>query len=71
MPISPQTLDTLEFPKILERLARHTSFSVERNGLEGALDLAIAKRVSCGAPQPDRDALLKALRKAKRAGPKS
>lgn len=50
---------------------RHTSFSVERNGLEGALDLAIAKRVSCGAPQPDRDALLKALRKAKRAGPKS
>src|SRR5215211_6067015 len=30
MPISPQSLDTLEFPKILERLARHTSFSASR-----------------------------------------
>lgn len=48
---------------------RHTSFSVERNGLEGALDLAIERRVSCGAPQPDRAALLKALRKVRREGP--
>lgn len=45
---------------------RHTSFSVDRNGLEQALDLAIAKRVSCGAPMPDRAALLKALRKVRR-----
>jgi DNA mismatch repair protein MutS2 len=30
MPISSQTLETLEFPKILERLARHTSFSASR-----------------------------------------
>src|SRR6266545_6608202 len=31
MPISEQTLDTLEFPKIRERLARHTSFSASRD----------------------------------------
>ena len=30
MPISEQTLETLEFPKIRERLARHTSFSASR-----------------------------------------
>ena len=30
MPISAQTLDTLEFPKILDRLARHTAFSASR-----------------------------------------
>ncbi len=48
---------------------RHTSFSVARNGLEGALDLAIERRISAGAPLPDRGALLKALRKTKRAGP--
>src|SRR5215208_1868366 len=30
MPISQQTLETLEFPKIRERLARHTSFSASR-----------------------------------------
>ncbi|MBL8333989.1 MAG: hypothetical protein JNM08_12830 [Rubrivivax sp.] len=46
-----------------------TRYSVARHGLEKALDLAIEKRVSCGAPQPDRAALLKALRKVKRAGP--
>ncbi len=48
---------------------RHTSFSVGRNGLEGALDLAIERRISAGAPMPDRVQLLKALRKARRAGP--
>jgi DNA mismatch repair protein MutS2 len=31
MSISEQTLDTLEFPKIRERLARHTSFSASRD----------------------------------------
>jgi DNA mismatch repair protein MutS2 len=31
MPISTQTLDTLEFPKIRERLARHTAFSASRD----------------------------------------
>src|SRR3954471_11090166 len=31
MPISEQTLETLEFPKIRERLARHTAFSASRD----------------------------------------
>ena len=31
MPISEQTLETLEFPKIRERLSRHTSFSASRD----------------------------------------
>jgi hypothetical protein len=48
-----------------------TRFSVDRHGLEGALDLAIARRTSCGAPKPDHAALLKALRRCKRAGPPS
>lgn len=39
----------------------HTSFSVQCNGLEGALDRAIASRISCGAPAPDREDLLKRL----------
>src|SRR4051812_11248773 len=30
MPISTQSLDTLEFPKIREQLARHTAFSASR-----------------------------------------
>lgn len=40
---------------------RHTTFSVQRHGLEGALDLAIRARMSCGAPRPDRTALLQQL----------
>lgn len=43
-----------------------TRYSVDRHGLPGALDKAIEARTSCGAPQPDRKALLKAL-KAKHA----
>lgn len=42
MSIHPQTLGTLEFPKILERLARSTSFSVSRElalGLAPSTDL--------------------------------
>lgn len=39
----------------------HTSFSVQCNGLEGALDRAIAARISCGAPLPDREDLLQRL----------
>lgn len=39
----------------------HTSFSVQCNGLEGALDRAIASRISCGAPMPDREDLLQRL----------
>ncbi|HEY8878912.1 MAG TPA: hypothetical protein VIN03_15190 [Roseateles sp.] len=39
----------------------HTSFSVQCNGLEGALDRAIAARCSCGAPAPDREDLLQRL----------
>ena len=42
---------------------RHTSYSVDRNGLDGALDKAIKARTSCGAPMPDRATLLKRLRK--------
>lgn len=41
----------------------HTSFSVQCNGLEGALDRAIAARISCGAPAPDREDLLQRLQK--------
>lgn len=41
---------------------RKTCYSVEVNGLEGALDKAIAKRVKAGAPRPDRQALLEDLR---------
>lgn len=41
----------------------HTSFSVQCNGLEGALDRAIAARCSCGAPPPDRDDLLRRLQR--------
>jgi hypothetical protein len=41
-----------------------TSYSVERNGLGGALDKAIAARTSCGAPMPDRKRLMTRLRKA-------
>jgi hypothetical protein len=48
---------------------RNTSYSVEFNGLEGALDLAIAKRVASGAPQPNKRALLAALRRDFKAGP--
>ncbi len=43
--------------------SRQTSYSVGRNGLEGALDKAIKARTSSGAPRPDRDALLKLLRR--------
>ncbi len=46
--------------------SRHTSYSVDRNGLEEALDLAIASRTSCGAPMPDRVLLLKLLKREKR-----
>ncbi len=46
--------------------ARSTSYSVERNGLDVALDKAIKARTSCGAPKPDRDALLKLLRRESR-----
>ena len=42
---------------------RNTSYSVERNGLGGALDKAIAARTSCGAPVPSRDALMRLLRR--------
>ncbi len=49
--------------------ARNTSYSVERNGLEGALDKALKARTSCGASMPDRSALLRLLRRAFRTGP--
>lgn len=41
--------------------AHHTSFSVQTNGLEGALDRAIAARACSGAPMPDRQDLLQRL----------
>lgn len=43
-------------------------YSTEKHGLEGALDLAIAARTSAGAPMPDKAALLRELRRARRAG---
>jgi hypothetical protein len=43
-------------------VSRCTRYSVERHGLQGALDKAIAARISAGAPMPDRRALLRALR---------
>lgn len=43
-------------------VSRCTRYSVERHGLQGALDKAIAARISGGAPLPDRRALLRALR---------
>lgn len=48
--------------------ARNTSYSVERNGLEGALDKALKARTSCGAAMPDRKALLRLLRAVLRSG---
>lgn len=48
--------------------ARNTSYSVERNGLDSALDKAIKARTSAGAPPPDRDALLRMLREVYRTG---
>ena len=48
--------------------ARHTSYSVEFNGLDIALDKAINARTSCGAPPPDRAKLLRQLRQVYRAG---
>jgi hypothetical protein len=44
-------------------IARVTSYSTHKHGLDGALDLAIAARTSNGAPMPDRAALLKLLRR--------
>lgn len=49
--------------------SRCTSYSVQHNGLDGALDKALAARTSCGAPMPDRPALLRLLRREFRAGP--
>ena len=48
--------------------SRHTSYSVEHNGLDGALDKAIAARISAGAPQPDRALLMRKLRLVYRSG---
>nr|HRC77323.1 hypothetical protein [Kouleothrix sp.] len=47
MAISAQTLETLEFSKILERLARHTSFSASRElalGLLPSTDAYVIRR---------------------------
>ncbi len=48
-------------------VSRCTRYSVERHGLQGALDKAIAARISAGAPLPDRRALLRALRNERAA----
>jgi hypothetical protein len=52
-------------------LPHHTSYSVQCNGLEGALDRAIASRISCGAPQPDREDLLQRLQEEFATSPHS
>jgi hypothetical protein len=41
---------------------RKTCYSVDKNGLEGALDKAIQKRMNAGAPKLNREALLAELR---------
>jgi hypothetical protein len=43
-------------------------FSTQKHGLEGALDLAIQRRVSHGAPMPDKAKLMTELRRCYRAG---
>ena len=48
--------------------SRHTSYSVEHSGLDGALDKAIAARISAGAPLPDRALLMRKLRTLYRSG---
>lgn len=48
---------------------RSTSYSVEANGLEVALDRAIKARTSAGAEAPDKVSLLRLLRKQYRSGP--
>ena len=48
-----------------------TWLSVERNGLDTALDRALAARTSCGAAMPDRTALPERLRGAYRTRPPS
>ncbi len=48
--------------------SRRASYSVEHNGLDGALDLACAARSSCGAPLPDRTTLLLKLTEVYRSG---
>ena len=50
------------------RRDRKALYSVERNGLDGALDRALLARTSAGAPMPDRAALLLRLQQAYRAG---
>lgn len=47
--------------------SRQTAYAVAIWGFEGALDNAIAARTSCGAPMPDRGALLKLLRREHRS----
>lgn len=49
--------------------SRRASYSVEHNGLDGALDLALAARLSCGAPLPCRAALGLKLAEVYRTGP--
>ncbi|MEQ1660895.1 MAG: hypothetical protein ABL896_19170 [Hylemonella sp.] len=42
--------------------SRQTSYSCQRNGLQGALDKALKARTSCGAAMPNRAALLRLLK---------
>ena len=44
-------------------VSRHTSYSADKHGLAGALDKAIIARTSCGAPLPDKVALLRLLKR--------
>ena len=41
--------------------SRHTSYSVEFSGLDGALDKAITARISSDAQMPDRALLMRKL----------
>jgi hypothetical protein len=51
--------------------ARSSNYSVARNGLTGALELAVAKRISAGAPVPNVAKLRRELGRAFRSGPEA
>lgn len=50
---------------------RMTCYSTDSNGLQGAIDRAIEKRIAAGCPTPDRAALLRAARRMRREGPQA
>ncbi len=50
---------------------RMTCYSTDSNGLQGAIDRAVERRIAAGCPTPDRTALLRAARRMRREGPQA